>query len=606
MCGIAGAFCYASDAPPVDEPLLLAMRERMRPRGPDDAGLWVSDDRRTGFAHRRLSIIDLTAAGHQPMRDPVSGNVIVFNGEIYNYRALRSELEAVGHRFVSESDTEVLLTLFRVHDVGFLPKLRGMYAFAIYDAAKKRLFLARDPFGIKPLYLADDGRSVRFASQVKALLAGGSNNQPDPAGHAGFFLWGHVPEPFTLFRGIRALGAGASLLIAADGRRTKNRHFDIPERIGALTHDSDVRSAEDARMVLADALRDTVRHHLVADVPVGVFLSSGLDSATMTALTREVALGPLKTVTLGFDEYKDGAQDEVPLAEAVARQYGTEHSSQRVSRDMFFQELDHVLDAMDQPSIDGVNTYFVCQAARRAGLKVALSGLGGDELFAGYSGFGAIPRLVQMASVPSRIPRFGAMLRGIAAPMLARFTSPKYAGVLEYGGSYAGAYLLRYALFMPWELDRVLDPGFARAGVEELQTLAALDQSLPSADNARLKVGALTSAWYMRNQLLRDTDWAGMAHSLEVRTPFVDVPLWETVTRLVLGGHPVGKRDMALSPAMPLPEAVLRRSKTGFSIPVHDWVPSSAANSGFATARGLRGWSSFLYQRAGFAVPMAA
>lgn len=606
MCGIAGAFCYASDAPPVDEQDLLAMRERMRQRGPDDAGLWISGDQRVGFAHRRLSIIDLTDAGHQPMRDPASGNVIVFNGEIYNYRALRAELTAAGHRFVSDSDTEVLLALFRVHGPGFLPKLRGMYAFAIYDAAKKSLFLARDPFGIKPLYWADDGRTVRFASQVKALLAGGVDRGPDPAGHAGFFLWGHVPEPFTLFRGIRALRAGTSLVIEADGRRTENRHFDIPERIGALTPYSDVRSTDDARAVLADALRDSVKHHLVADVPVGVFLSSGLDSTTLTALTREAASGPLKTATLGFDEYQGRAQDEVPLAEAVARQYGTEHRSGRISRELFFQELDSILDAMDQPSIDGVNTYFVCREAHRADLKVALSGVGGDELFGGYSAFESIPRLVRTISAPSRIPGAGVALRGITAPMIGRFTSPKYAGVVEYGGSYAGAYLLRHALFMPWELGKVLGPEFAGIGLEELQTLPALNRTLPATESARLKVGALTSAWYMRNQLLRDTDWAGMAHSLEVRTPLVDVPLWETVTRLALTGYPVGKQDMARSPATPLPDAVLKRPKTGFSIPVDSWMRSSAADAGYQAARGLRGWASFLYKRAGFAAPMAA
>lgn len=607
MCGIAGTFSYGADAAAVDEESLLATRDRMRPRGPDGAGMWISDDRRVGLAHRRLAIIDLSEHGHQPMHDPASGNVIVFNGEIYNYRELRSELEMAGHCFVTGSDTEVLLKLYVAHGPDFLAKLRGMYALAIYDAARKRLFLARDSFGIKPLYFADDGRSIRFASQVKALLAGGGvDERPEAAGHVGFFVWGHVPEPFTLYRGIRALRAGAGLIVEADGARKEIRHFDIAQRIDALEPLSDARSIANAGEMLAEALRYSVRHHLVADVPVGVFLSSGLDSCTLTALARESIASPLSTITLGFEEYRGTVQDEVPLAELVARQYGTAHTSRWVSSKNFYRDFDRLIDAMDQPSIDGVNTYFVCKAAREAGLKVALSGLGGDELFGGYSEFSTIPKLVRAMSRPSRIPGLGAAFRQASAPIFRRFGSPKYSSLLEYGGNYPGAYLLRHALFMPWELSDVLDPEFARAGWEELHALAAVGSSLPEADNARLKVGALASTWYMRNQLLRDADWAGMAHSLEVRTPFVDVPLWETVTQLVFAGHAVGKQEMARSTAMPLPAAILNRRKTGFSIPVQEWLRSRASTNGYAAARGLRGWASLLYRRAGFSDLMAA
>ena len=257
MCGIAGIFGYTSNSEPIDETWLRAVSERMHSRGPDGAGLWISSEGRVGLAHRRLAVIDLTDTGVQPMREPRSGSMIVFNGEIYNYRALTLELEAAGHHFTSNSDTEVLLKLWFVHGPNLLRKLRGMYAFAIFDPVSKCLFLARDPFGIKPLYVADDGRTLRFASQVKALLAGGQiDERPDPAGHVGYFLWGHVPEPFTLFRGIRSLPAGTSLLVTLDGTSRENCHFDLAREIDRLAPLSGVQSEADAQAILAEALRD--------------------------------------------------------------------------------------------------------------------------------------------------------------------------------------------------------------------------------------------------------------------------------------------------------------------------------------------------------------
>jgi len=225
MCGIAGCVRYGDGAPPVDVEELRRAAARMASRGPDGEGVWISPDARVGLGHRRLAIIDLSERAAQPMIDPETGNVIVFNGEIYNYREMRKDLEGTGAAFRSNSDTEVLLHLYARHGEAMLPRLRGMYAFAVWDEGRRRIFLARDPFGIKPLYLADDGTTLRFASQVKALLAaGGVDTSPDPAGHVGFFLWGHVPDPFTLYKGIRALPAGTWLSVALDGRRESGRH----------------------------------------------------------------------------------------------------------------------------------------------------------------------------------------------------------------------------------------------------------------------------------------------------------------------------------------------------------------------------------------------
>jgi asparagine synthase (glutamine-hydrolysing) len=594
MCGIAACFAYSSAVPPVDEAELLRMRDQMTARGPDGTGLWFSDDRRVGLAHRRLSIIDLSAAGAQPMGSEDGRLVIVFNGEIYNHRALRAGLEARGRRFRSNSDTEVLLHLYAERGREMLGDLRGMFAFALWDADRQGLLLARDTFGIKPLYVADDGKTLRVASQVKSLLAaGGVDTSPDPAGQVGFFLWGHVPEPYSLYRGIRSLPAGGWLWAGADGTRVTGTHGSVGEILGVPATRDEIAQAQGT---VRAAFVDTVRHHLIADVPVGVFLSAGLDSTALAGLASEQG-GRLRTVTLGFTEFRGTANDEVPLAEEVARHYGAEHQTIWVTREDFHAERAALLRAMDQPSTDGVNTYFVSLAARRAGLKVALSGLGGDELLGGYPSFRDVPRAARWLAPLRHAPWLGRAFRAVTAPLLRQRTSPKYAGLLEYGGTPGGAYLLRRGMFMPWELPTLLDPDLVRAGWNELQPLLRLNETHAALPTPRQKVSALEAVWYMRNQLLRDADWASMAHSIEVRVPLVDVALWRTLAPLLADEHPPGKQSLARSPARALPAAVLNRPKTGFFIPVRDWLLDG--NTDAPAERGLRGWAKFVHTQFG-------
>ncbi len=588
MCGIAGIFAYRDTAPAVDREELLRVREAMRVRGPDGEGLWVSEDGRVGLAHRRLAIIDPSADGAQPMATPDSRLCVTFNGEIYNYRELRHELEAKGCRFRSQSDTEVLLHLYAERGPEMVYALRGMYAFGIWDAREQSLFLARDPFGIKPLYYADDGQSLRFASQVKALLKGGAvDTAPEPAGSVGFLILGAVPEPFTLYRGVRALPAGAHLTVRRNGEPALVTHFSIRDEL-ARAQECPL-PARARHEVLAEALHDTVRHHLVSDVPVGVFLSSGLDSALVTALASEGAAGPLRAITLGFDEYRGTGNDEVPLAQTVAARYGARHEASFVSREDFESELENILAAMDQPSTDGVNTYFVSRAAARSGLKVALSGLGGDELFGGYSSFRDVPRLAEWLRFVRLLPMLGRAARFLSAPLLRSVTSPKFAGLLEYGGSYGGAYLLRRALFMPWELDEFLDPTTVATGLARLDLQAHLEATIQGLRKPRPRVAALELSWYMRNQLLRDADWAGMAHSLEIRLPLVDIGLFKALAPFLVGAEPLAKLDAVAILKASLPEAVVRRHKTGFGTPVREWV--AAKEPANAKQRGLRGWA---------------
>jgi len=595
MCGIGAIFAYGRDAPRIDRDALLRIREAMALRGPDGAGSWHSEDDRCGLAHRRLAIIDLTAAAAQPMASADGRYHITYNGEIYNYRALRDELKRDGVAFVTDSDTEVLLALYARDGAAMLDRLRGMYAFAIWDAEKRGMFLARDPLGIKPLYFADDGRTLRIASQVKALLAGsGIDTAPAPAGHVGFFLWGYVPEPHTLYRGIHALGAGAWMWIDSSGPGPQTRHFDLTRVLATAAEEAAEEAAGEPWDLgaLGEALADSVAHHLVADVPVGVFLSSGLDSATLVSLAAEIKGTELRTVTLGFDDFRGKEVDEVPLAERIAGQFGTDHRTSWIGRADFDAESDRLMAAMDQPTIDGVNSYFVSKVTAETGLKVAISGLGGDEMFGGYASFREVPLLARVLKPFRFVPGFGRGFRAVSAPVLKHFTSPKYAGLFEYGTSHADAYLLRRGLFMPWELPELLDADLVRDGWRELAPRAELEATVAGIGPVNLRISALETAWYMRNQLLRDSDWAGMAHSLEIRTPLVDAVLLRRLAPMLAAHSPPGKRDMALSPARRLPAEVLNRPKTGFSVPIHEWLGGDTAHHG---GWGFRQWARHIH-----------
>jgi len=608
MCGINGIFAYHSASSAPQETELLATREAMRARGPDGSGAWWSVDRRCGLGHRRLSIIDLSDRASQPMTSDDGRLVVVFNGEIYNYPQLRTELEADGTHFRTTSDTEVLLHLYARHGAEMPHRLRGMFAFAIWDHALHSLFLARDPYGIKPLYTANDGWTFRFASQVKALLAGGClSRDPEPAGLVGFHLFGSVPEPFTLYRDIRSLPAGHTLWVDAAGPH-EPKPFSNLAQVLAQGSASPVPAVEISERVRA-AVFDSVRAHLLADVEVGVFLSAGIDSGAVLGCMRDAGQREIRAITLAFDEFRGTSEDEAPLAAQVCERYGVRHVVRRLSQEEFLRDLPTILDAMDQPSIDGVNMWFVSKAAREAGLKVALSGLGGDEILGGYPSFLDVPRWRRRFGKLARLPGAGYLARHLIramAPGLAR-TRPKTLGILEYSDTWAGAYLLRRGLFLPTELAEVMDPEIAREGMRRLNPLGRLGAYLipdPGSDVGRICV--LESAHYMRNQLLRDADWAGMAHSLEIRVPLVDFVLLRAAAPVIPSIAPgAGKVALAGAPTTPLPDEIVMRAKSGFGVPTGAWINAVSDDASGRTERqpqpkGVisRRWSQAVLNRA--------
>jgi len=599
MCGIAGIIALTTASSPVDRDELLRIRDAMVPRGPDGAGEWISPDARIGLGHRRLAIIDLSDAGAQPMRDDETGCVIAFNGEVYNFQELRTGLEARGHRFRGHSDTEVLLRAYIEDGEGMLTSLRGMFAFAIWDPRRSGVLLARDQLGIKPLYIAASNGVVRFASQVKALLAGKGplDLDPEPAGQVGFLLWGYVPEPYTVYRGIRALPAGCSAWVDSRGISAPRRFWSLRDEMLRAQESRPTVETEEGAEALLEALTDSVRHHLIADVPVGVFLSAGIDSTAMAAISASLSTGnPVRTLTLAFDEFRNTPQDEAPIASKLAEMLGTDHRTIRVRAEDFESDVSQALNSMDQPTVDGINTYFVSKAAHGAGLKVAISGLGGDELFLGYRHFTAIPRHVALTAVAAQIPGLGAAVRTAAAPVWRWLGKPKAAGVIEFGTDIPSSYLLHRALFMPWELAGIIDDRLLQEGLGELDTIARLRREVAGIRSQDLQISTLEIGNYMRDQLLRDSDWASMAHSLELRVPLVDTVLLRRVLELRASGVKCSKQQLCKTASAAAYDVIASRKKTGFGIPVTRWM-ARVGRPVRVSGHPMRAWALMVAER---------
>jgi len=569
MCGIAGIVHYR-DGAPVAKQDVESLRDEQRHRGPDDAGLWTSADGRVGFGHRRLAIVDLSPLGHQPMLTDDGRFAITFNGEIYNFRQLRRELEGRGHAFRSTSDTEVLLHGYREWGLSLLDRLRGMFAFALYDAERRETLLARDPMGIKPLYVADDGRRLSFASEVQPLRRVVGDGGLDPEGLATFLLWGSIAAPRTLYRGIRALPPAAWLRVRDGVVEGPIPYWRLEDELAGPASPSPGEAGE----ALRAALLDSVRQHMVADVPVGAFLSGGVDSSALVGLMSEVLSEPVRTVTLSLDVPE---LDESRLAAMAAALYRTDHHDVPIRIEEVRERVGDAVRALDQPSIDGINTFFVSEAAAKTGLKVAVSGVGGDELFGGYSSFERVPRIRRMHARLSRWPGalalaaaggrlLGGLSRGPAAAKLAR--------AVAFGGDDAGAYVAERGLFAPWEVRELLAPELAEA-IEACDPIAELRARVrPGELREEERVCALEFRQYLQMQLLRDTDAMAMRHSLEVRTPLVDRELLRAAARVPAGLRRAGpaKQRLREAPRPPVPAALWQRRKQGFTLPFDRWL----------------------------------
>jgi asparagine synthase (glutamine-hydrolysing) len=577
MCGIAGVV-QRDGSPIVDLPVLTATLDAaLAHRGPDGAGIWQSPGADALLVHRRLAIIDPSPAGAQPMASADGRFVLVFNGEVYNYRELRHALEARGERFKTSSDTEVLLRLLALDGAPALARVRGMFALACWNAGERSLLLARDRFGIKPLYVAASVRTVAFASELGALVGASLvDPEPSPAAVLGFLAWGSVPPPLAWNRGVEMLEAG-SWYIWRDGNKRRGRFADARDVYLSASGDRAPGDPDALRALVGGAVRDSVRAHLVSDVPVGVFLSGGIDSGALVSAATTVGATRLQTFTVVFD----GESSESARARDVAETFGAAHHELHVDASQMAADLPAVLARLDQPTIDGVNSFYVSRAVAATGIKAVLSGAGGDELFGGYPSFSRLPRAMQVKRAAGPLwPVIGAAGRGVLPARL----QARWNHFASSNGSLVEAYRVQRGFFLPQELGALAGPALRDTAVwadacaaldrAEQGCLAAAGEEHDSAAVARME-----SRMYLQSQLLRDIDAMSMAHGLEVRVPFVDHELVAAVWP-ALGRHPAlvgGKQLLHATLERPLPESVVRHPKQGFTLPFSTWMRGDLA-----------------------------
>src|SRR5229473_189286 len=618
MCGIAGIIGRLDER---NRAALERMNDAMVHRGPDASGTWVSAPDARGWGtlltHRRLSILDLSPAGAQPMTDPVTGHVVTFNGEIYNFADLRRRLAAEGQEFNSTGDTAVMLRALGLHGPGAVGWLRGMFAFACWDPKQRRLLLARDPLGIKPLYVArasnpDAGWSVAFASELRALLASDLLGTPrlDPQAVASGVWNGFVVGPGTAVKGIELLLPGRLIEFDGAGKEIREEDFwSVPDRAPDPTMDEDH---------LASILEEGLRLHLASDVPLAVFLSGGVDSSVMANLAQRAAEGPIHTFTLAFEEQE---LNEGPIARRIAAAIGTQHHEVVLTERRFVENLEGALDSLDQPTFDGLNAYYMSHAIRAAGFTVALSGTGGDELFGGYASYRDLPVLQRWSRRAAWVPR---NLQVAAAKLASRLlcrsseTMPpqtrwaKLPEMVRHGDDLLALYQLAYALFLPGLQRELLAPGFAEALADGLPL--AMRQRVIAETRGRTPLSAISimeQRLFLGERLLRDNDVASMASSLEQRVPLVDQVLFESVDRLPDHARyrPLGRKAVLRRIGLRgLDPALFERPKSGFVLPFDRWIrrglqhamdqtlrdPQAIAPAGLDPAAVERLWRAFL------------
>lgn len=606
MCGIAGIIGRIDEN---HRAALSRMERSIRHRGPDGCGFYTSTPDAVGngimMAHRRLSILDLSTAADQPMTDPVSGKVIVFNGEIYNYRDLREDMQREGQSFSSTGDTAVCLRLLSLRGSEACAKLRGMFALALWDDATRELLLARDPLGIKPLYIArnPDPRgawSLLFASEVRAILASGLLGQPklDPAAVASVVWNGFVAGPGTILQGVQSLPPGSWLRIEA----AKNNGGEAEKETSAIywsmprpTGHENLSGPE-----LIHALKQSVKLHLASDVPLGVFLSSGIDSSAVANLAQQASADPIHTFTLTFE---DAALNEGPYARRIAQAIGSNHREILLSESHFLSNLDRALDTLDQPTFDGLNSFYMSHAVREAGLTVALVGTGGDELFGGYTTFRDLPQLQSAARRARLLPRaarvrlarlFAAWKRPRGASSLVppQTRWAKLPDMVASADDLLALYQLSYALFLPVYQKQLLSAdlgGLTRDGLP-----AALHERLEgeiAGHGIHKAISILEQRLFLGERLLRDSDAASMAVSLELRLPLVDHILTERLNRLPDAWRYQPDRSKAVLRRIGLAgldPALFNRPKAGFVLPFDRWIRQSLGKAMDQTMRDER------------------
>jgi asparagine synthase (glutamine-hydrolysing) len=564
MCGIAGLVAAKTAVNAQD--VLGTLVGALTHRGPDGRGhlLRSCDGWTVGLGHSRLAILDLSPAAAQPMVGSSNRCWLTYNGEVYNFAELRRELEAQGHVFASRADSEVVLKAYEAWGLDAVRRLRGMFGFGLWDERSGRMVLARDPLGIKPLYYYQTENLLLFASEVRALLATGLvRRKVDSEALVSFLRWGSVAAPLTIIEGVRSLLPGRCLVVQPHHGRLLSDEISYGEDLfEADSSHSDIRQREIGKQ-LRQLLEQSVRLHMVSDVPLGVFLSGGIDSAAITALMSRVSTQRPRTFSVVFGESQFS---EAHYARIVAEKYRADHREIVLSEGGLLDLLPSAIAAMDQPTVDGLNTFVISDSVRKAGITVALSGLGGDELFAGYPSFRRAERLRVIGAFPIGLRRIAAGVgRRIGPDSVAQ---RKLWELIASDASPGASYSVSRQLFADEEIRRAI-------GAPTTGARVAADPQVSDVINS---VSCSELRGYMANTLLRDTDCMSMAHGLEVRVPFVD----PVVVKYVLGlpgkwkvrrGRPKALLLEALGELLPV--EVWRRRKRGFTLPLERWLRSA-------------------------------
>ena len=566
MCGISGAIGALR---PSDVERCEAMSARLQHRGPDDNGTWtwrVGEGFGAVLCHRRLSIIDLRHIAAEPMVSKATGTTLVFNGEIYNFQAIRAELEAGSAKFLTNGDTEVILHGYDRWGVDIFARLRGMFALVLVDPRNERVVLARDGYGIKPLYWARfagaEGRpAIAFASEGRALVEAGFAERRTSSDRVGQYLWnGFMPGPHTIWTDVQEVPRGSYAVL---DKQYSEPRFERFWNIGSSFRNGSVIDAKEADRLIAE----DVRLHLIADVPLAVFLSGGVDSTAVAAAAASQA-GEVHTISVAFTE---ADADERRFAAAAAKAIGTSHHVVELSASSILADIEDAVGALDQPSFDGINSWFVSREAVRLGFKVALSGAGGDELAGGYSSFRRVLRAHPLMKMPG-----SGLAAGLAGAVLRQLRPASKTGQLGQAfGALERMYQTQYALFSTDTLRGLLsDPASAPTWGVDREREAMLAQEIASLPPLQA-VTALESEMFLGDRLLRDMDSVSMAHSLEVRVPFVDTVLSDRLAGLSDADRylPIGQKQLLRRQSRAvLPENFFSRPKRGFEFPMDEWI----------------------------------
>ena len=574
MCGVSAEFSLHSNAKDIEQNLVRALKHLAR-RGPDGNGIWISQCGRVGLGHTRLSIIDISDRASQPMVTADGMYAISFNGEVYNYIELRKLLEDKGHEFKSSSDSEVLLKMYVEYGANMFSYLEGMYAFVIWDEVKQSLVAARDPYGIKPLYMAQLEDQFMFSSTFKAILADPRCEfEINDAAIEHFQAFGHVLQSETISKNVCTVPAGSILEITSDGEVKVLKHTDVFEKIDR----SSKHSCVEREMNLSEAIENTVRKHLVSDVPIGILLSGGVDSAVISEFAVRNCTSQLTALTILFEGLEQTPFDEVERAATIAASLGLSHKVRKVSVEEVVSDLPKIIRSMDLPSTDGINTWFAAKFAAELGIKVVLSGVGGDEHFYGYPSFKLAPRLYKICRFLEKLP--------------SNFINIKYFSEFFVSSGVLKNEKIKYLLEKPssleniWGLVRCIDPQKYSAGNFD-QILNKISHNFASPLDT---VQALEIEFYLSSKLLRDADWAAMAHSVELRTPLVDHRFLNELSRVTTKN--ISKSDLIKCIKSKNLRSLMRRPKVGFQVPYRDWL--NRIGRPVTASSGIKEWAEFI------------